>query len=118
MHYVMRHRASLRRIQQLGIPVEFVRQLADYDETTDTYTNDRISVVKGHAVELEGDAIEYRQQNLIEKNPVTLFFIPDTIDDEPALESQINWANKMRTVRFVFPFRPSGHGIGAKVIAT
>jgi hypothetical protein len=114
----MRHRASLRRIQQLGTPVEFVRQLSDYDETTDTYTNDRIIVVKGHAVELDGDAIEYRDYNLAEKNPVTLFFIPDTIDDEPVLESQIKWANKVRTVRFVFPFRPSGHGIGAKVIAT
>jgi len=114
----MRHLSSLRRIKQLGTPVEFVRQLSDYDETTDTYTNDRLIVVKGHAVELDGDAIEYREQNLTEKNPVTLFFIPNTIDDEPALESQIQWANKMRTVRFVFPFRPSGYGIGAKVIAT
>ena len=104
-------------MQQLGIPVEFVRQLSDYDETTDTYTNERMLVVKGHAIELDGDAIEYREHNLTEKNPVTLFFIPNTIDDEPVLESQIQWANKMRTVRFVFPLRPSGHGIGAKVIA-
>ena len=118
MHYVMRHRAGLRRIKKLGLPVEFVQQLSDYDEATDTFSNEHIVVVKGHAVQLDDDSIAYREQNLVEKDPITLFFIPDVIDDEPQLESQIEWANKIRTVKFIFPFRPSGHSIGAKLIAT
>ena len=115
---MMRHAAGLRRMLEIGSPVEFALTLSDYDETTDTFSNDRLGVVKGHAVQLDGDAIQYRELGLTKQDPVTLLFIPDEIGDEPDLESQVTWNNKVRTVKHIFPIRPSGHGIGAKVIAT
>ncbi len=113
---MMRHAAGLRRMLEIGTPVEFTLEVSDYVAATDTFTNERLLVVKGHAAQLDGDPIEYTDLGLIKKDPVTLIFIPDDLDDEPDLESQLTWAGKVRTVKKVFPFRPSGRGIGAKVI--
>lgn len=115
---MMRHAAGLRRMLQIGTPIEFSLEVSDYDETDDTFSNERILVVKGHAVQLDGDPIEYRDLGLTKKDPVTLLFMPDKIGDEPDLESQVKWADKVRTVKHILPFRPSGQGIGAKVIAS
>jgi len=118
MHYVMRHRAGLRRMLEIGTPVEFVQNLSDYDETTDLHSNNRMVVIKGHAVELDGDAILYREMSLTKKDPVTLFFMPNTIDEEPDLGAQVEWDGKIRIVKHAELIRPSGHGIGAKVVVT
>ncbi len=115
---MMRHAAGLRRMLQIGTPIEFSLEVSDYAEATDTFSNERMIVVKGHAVQLDGDAIQYRELGLVKKDPVTLFFMPNEIGDEPDLESQVTWNHKVRTVKHIFPLRPSGRGIGAKVIAT
>lgn len=109
---------SLLRIQEIGTPAEFVTTDSTYDETTDDHTGFEEIIVRGHVSMLGDDLAIYRKLSLTIDQTVTLLFIPDVVDDEPAMGSKIMWNDVMRVVRHIQHFRPSGHAIGAKVIVS
>lgn len=117
MNPVARHASAVRRMEELeAASVEFVVTSTTYDPETDEQTDRVLLVIKGHAVEISGDMKQYQEMSLVEREPVTLFFVPTEIGDEPGLGCRLLWAGEVRKVRYVHPFRPAGTTIGAKVI--
>lgn len=101
----------LRRMLDVGTPVQFVQETSVYDATTDTHSSHVDSTVDGHAVAIAGDPVEYARMNLIEQEPVTLLFVPDTDGEDPVPESSIVWDGETKRVRKVKHL-----ALGAKVI--
>lgn len=72
--------------------------------------------VNGKAVELPGEAQEYEALELIGTDAVTLLFVPTVMGELPRLGYDGTWAGKVRTVRQVFPIRPAGTALLARVV--
>jgi hypothetical protein len=115
MSYTATHGRALRTVTKKGTAVTFTLTTpGTYDETTDTWSTPVTDTCAGYAVEMEGDPKEYA--DLITQNPATLFFTPSTFGDLPALDSVGTWAGASRTVKRIFPLRPDGTVIAARVI--
>lgn len=106
MDYVAKHTKALQKVRDNGAPVTFSQP---YPATGN---------ITGQAVELPGDPEEYQALELIGQEPITLFFVPDVFGDSPALRSVVPWAGKDRVVARIFPIRPDGTMIAARVVAT
>lgn len=116
----VRHRQALNRLKssKAGVQVQFVEEQTILDETTDKITGSTSVSVAGYAAQLDNDPITLREMSLVASDPVTLLFVPDTIGQKPANNSQVTWAGTVRTVRSVTPVRPSGVFIAGKVVAS
>jgi hypothetical protein len=104
MSYVTeKHGKALSRTRERGAPVTFYRINSE-----DTIT--------GYAVELPGDPEEYAALELIQRNPATLFFVPDHPLQADMIGLFVEWAGRTRIVDKRFPIRPTGVMIAARLI--
>lgn len=116
------YKVARRKVEKDGAPVTFTTSggFPDdvYDETDDAEAALEAAIVglKGVAIELPGDPEEYVALELLKAEPVTLFFVPDEIGNLPQMSDTAAWAGKVRTVQQIFPVRPAGIGVAAKVI--
>ena len=91
---------AIRKIKENGLAIEF----------------EPIGMT-GYAVEIPGDPIEYANLQLVEREPVTIWFVADMLGDEPPLNSTFDWNGRQKTVYSRMPIRPDGVALVIKVIA-
>lgn len=119
MDYTSIHAKALKRVQAKGAPVSFVKETPGaYDPIEDVTLPPTQEIIDGYAVEVPGDPEEYQTLELIGKGAITLFFVPTTFGEAPALHSTITWAGEVHTIQSVGPIRPAGDLIAARVIVT
>lgn len=115
MSYATDHADALADVTEAGTAVTFsLTSPGTYDATTETYSGGSTTSCAGYAVEMEGDPKEYA--DLITQNPATLFFTPSTFGDLPLIDSVGTWAGLSRTVKRIFPLRPDGTVIAARLV--
>lgn len=115
MSYAATHTRASRTMAKKGAAVTWsLTTPGTYDSETDTYTTPVTDGCSGSAVEMDGDPAEYA--DLIALNPSTLFFTPTTYGDLPVLESTGTWAGATKTVKKIFPLRPDGTVIAARLV--
>lgn len=118
MSYATDHADALADVTDAGAAITWsITTPGTYDETTDTYTTPVTTSCAGSAIEVDGDPNEYRDLELIQSNPVTLFFTPTTYGDMPSLGMTGTWGGVARTVKKVRRLSPDGTAIGCWVIA-
>jgi hypothetical protein len=119
MDYATKHAKALQKVLDRGAPVTFeFTNPGELDDSTGTYGNPTTTSVAGQAAEIPADADEYNKLNLIEQSTVTLMFVPTTIGELPKLLSTVDWAGSKRRAEYVFPIRPAGVAIAARVLVT
>lgn len=117
MNYTAKHAQALKKVERDGVAVEFKRSTPGvYNPETDTHSPPTEQSVLGFAVELPGDPEEYAELELIPLEPVTLLFVPEVMGETPMQNGQVYWAGKTRTVKQIFPYRPAGVLLAARVI--
>jgi hypothetical protein len=115
--YAATHARALAAVATKGAPVTFTHTThGAHTPSTDAFSAPSVVTVTGKAIEDEGDPEEYRALELIGQSPATLFFVPDTLGQLPPRQSAVSWAGSDRTVREVFPLRPDGTAIAARVV--
>lgn len=116
-NYAAAHARALAAVAKKGAAVTFTLESPGTNSATDdSWTNPATTTVTGKAIEDEGDPETYRALELIDVTPSTLFFVPTTFGQLPPLNSIVNWAGANRSVKAVFPLRPDGRTIAARVI--
>lgn len=117
MSFEGKHSDALAKVRRYGAPVSFdTTTPGEYNPATDTQEDPVVSSVAGHAVETPGDPEEYEVLELIGTGAVTLMFVPTVYGETPKLGSTAHWAGALRTVKQIFPIRPDGVLIAARVI--
>jgi hypothetical protein len=119
--YTDKYLQMLEKVTSKGADVSFDEGKAEstFDPLTDTFTGHATApptAVTGKAVEIPGDPEEYAVLQLIAQSPATLLFVPDRMGQTPADNSICLWGGVLRSVKQVFPIRPAGTVIGARVI--
>jgi hypothetical protein len=117
MNALSRHSETLRRIKERGEYIEFTKDTITHDETTGVQTELSLDVVVGYAVQLKDELAHYRGMTLIERDPVTLLFVPSAINNSPVLNARCTWGDVQRLVRHFRIIRADGLVIGARIIA-
>lgn len=120
MSYAEDHASALADVSDAGAPITWSKTTpGTYDEATDTYTDTVTTSCPCAAVEDDGDPQEYRDLELIQSNPVTLFCTPLTYGDLPTLGMTGTWGGVSRTVKKIRAggTRPDGNAIAFYVIA-
>lgn len=114
------YRKTYDTVERMGADVTFVGRSVSseesYDETAEPPPDGADLVIPGKAVETLGDPEEYAALELISSEPVTLIFVPEVMGSLPGIGSAATWAGVQRTVKSVFPIRPAGRGVAAKLI--
>lgn len=118
--YSRQHAEALRDVKKAGADVVFKGPPAGkrpYDPATGEFGDaPAAGDVEGVAAEVKGDPEQYAAAEVIGVDPLTLMFIPTTFGQLPAKGSVATWAGKARTVKALFPIRPAGKAIGARVV--
>jgi hypothetical protein len=116
------HASAVADIRAEGQPVTF-RKVSPgvQDEATGLYSEPVVSTVPGWAIEVKPTEADFKltgfeMGEIIQKQPATLLFAPETYGALPALHSSVAWAGKDRTVQGLLPLRPDGVAILARVV--
>lgn len=120
MGYASEHSGAHADVTAAGFALSFTRTSSTYDPTTDTESAPSSTSYPGVAMRLEGDPRVYESLSLTQREPVTLFFVPDTYGASlPPLGATLAFNGATYTVRSVSPFDPDGAGaIYATVIVS
>ena len=120
MDYVAKHAQLLSELrdQKLGARADFSKSIpGEYDPLTDTVGAPTTNTVKTFAVSITpGTDQEYREMSLISNAAEMLMVVPVKINVIPGEDYVVHWAGAERTVRKIFPIRPAGVSIAARVI--
>lgn len=96
--------------------VTFTRTVhGSYNEETGEATP-VVSTITGTAVRGRGDPHRYTELGLVESKSPTLWFVPRTYGDTPAVGDVVEWESEDYTARDVEAIAPDGVTIAAKVI--
>lgn len=111
--YAEDHASALADVTEAGAAVTWSKTTpGTYTEATDSWSTPVTTSCAGSAVEDEGDEQMYRDLELIQSNPITLFFTPTTFGDLPTLDMTGTWAGATRSIKKIKPLRPDGTAIG------
>lgn len=114
MDYREKHSSALMKVRDYGSRVYFRWEEDTYNESTDAFSDVSPRVVIGYAVELPEDPSELN--DLVKREPVTLFFVPDRLNTLPPLNSTVMWAGTRYTLKNITPIRPAGEVIAATMV--
>jgi hypothetical protein len=118
--YAADHTDALADVSASGASVTFtLTQQGVYDEATDTTPLPVADVlVTGSAIETKGSLFAYQALNLVAAKARTLFFVPTTYGEVPALDSLVDWGGVTYAVKNVRPIAPNGDAIAATVVVS
>ncbi len=117
MTYAPVHARARRTVGRKGAAVTWSETTpGTHSPSTGTFTTPVTTSCAGSAVEDDGDPQEYRDLELIQQNPATLFFTPTTYGQLPTLDMTGTWAGTTKTIKKIRPLRPDGTVIGAWLV--
>jgi hypothetical protein len=111
--------ASAMRAVPVGVraAIVFTKETpATVDAATNRPGAPASRTVRGNAVEEDADPKRYADLNLHANEFRTVFFIPDTPGELPALDSECTWGGRPWTLRAVDPLAPNGTPLGASLV--
>ena len=112
-----KYRKALAKIKANGLPVTFTSTTYSYNSQTGAATTPVDTEITGYAIEVPGDTTEYINYEVIEKEPLTFWFVPTTVGEVPQLGSVVNWKDLVKRTEKVVPLRPDGVSLLSKIIA-
>jgi hypothetical protein len=113
------YRKTYDTVERMGVEVTFTHSASEdvvYDETSEEQPDSSSVTVTGKAVEVIGDPDEYVALELIQSEPITLWFVPNEIGSLPGIGATVLWAGVLKTVQTRFPVRPAGRGLAARLV--
>lgn len=117
MSYAADHASAFADVSSAGAPVTWALTTpGTYTAATDSYGTPSTASCPGVAIEVDGDDREYRDLELIALNPATLFFVPTTLGDKPALGALGSWGGSTRVVKRIRPIAPDGTAIAMYLV--
>lgn len=117
MSYSATHASALRSVTSKGSAVTFTTtDPGTYDATADTFASASSSTVAGYAIQVGGNPLTYQALSLVQGQAPSLFFVPSTFGNLPAIGDAVTWASDTYVVKDVQPLQPDGTAIAATVV--
>lgn len=114
--YVDDYAGALEDVAAAGAAIAFTLTRTPQDDATGAAGVPVITSVTGYAIGTAGDPRVYRDLNLTEAEAPTVFFVPSTIGQVPALGAACTWGGVPYVVKSVKPLWPDGVAIAAWMV--
>lgn len=117
MGYAATHANALATAKRKGEAVTFsLANPGTHTPSTGTFSGAATSTVTGYAVRSRGDPKVYEALKLTPREAPTLFFVPSTYGQLPAMNAKVPFESVTYTVRSIDPIAPDGTAIAARVV--
>lgn len=118
-NYATTHQRALAKVKAAGaIAVFTLTGQGALNDATDRVTPGTDVVVTGYAIEEKPNYAQYQALGLVVSKARTLFWVPVTFGDEPAMSSRIPWNGRTYAIKNVAPLAPGGKTISATIVVS
>lgn len=117
MGYAATHASALATAKRKGEAMTFtLANPGTHSPTAGTFSSASTSTVAGYGVRSRGDPKVYEALKLTPREAPTIFFVPSTYGQLPALNSKVPFESVTYSVRSIDPIAPDGTAIAARVV--